>query len=457
MSMKLERYYLVRRDHREFIGPMLIDEFKLRLERMDFGLQDELSGHCGPWVVLDHKDDVTKHYPDVASALGESLSLSWREATGHARVISRQDSRRDRKKSKPAKQAHAESRNGFNDFLNEQKKKSRRMQFAAVGIVLIALAAAYWMLSRKDEVPIAAEYSALIGKPDPSDFLNAMGMKVIPYPQKYLKTAKHQSQWLPLFRMYAFYTTGSIEGVSQKLLKGDQPASAPIDCSVETWKQKWRENASQLAPFIQGKALNKNQWTKILSLDPNWVRRRSAKGWVKPRNFFEGCLLTASVAIRSISGDPQFGVDSKDVMTEDLVSLVARRLQHQLEVLANGRTVSSMDRSSMLGEMTCLESAASLQDLDSCRSASEFALRPLMDEKYALALVRIATLQQQGNVDPRIVAQIPGSLIKISGEDLMSRIDITPEYRLLGYLTNGGSIEQALNKVDQEYSDVKFR
>ena len=71
--MTLERYYLVRRDHREFIGPMVLDEFQDRLQRMEFGLQDEVSGHCGPWVVLDHKEDLTKHYPQIVEALGDSL------------------------------------------------------------------------------------------------------------------------------------------------------------------------------------------------------------------------------------------------------------------------------------------------------------------------------------------------------------------------------------------------
>ena len=167
--------------------------------------------------------------------------------------------------------------------------------------------------------------------------------------------------------------------------------------------------------------------------------------------------MTAAAAVRSISGDASLGADPKDGVTMDMIGSVGRRLQHQLDILTSGRALSPVDRSSMLGEMTCMEGASSMQELEGCRNASEFALKPLMDEKFSLGLVRLAALQSQGMLDQKMASQIPSALSKISGEDMMSRLDITPEYRLLGYLANGGAIEQSLNKVDQEYSDIKFR
>jgi hypothetical protein len=256
--------------------------------------------------------------------------------------------------------------------------------------------------------------------------------------------------------MYAFYTTGSIEGVSQKMLRGEQPAASPLDCSVESWKQRWRENANQLAPFVQGKSMNKNQWTKILSIDPNWVRRRPAKGWIKPKNYFEGCLMTAAVAIRSMTTDPASGADAKDGVTPDILAAVNRRLQQQLEIISTGRSSGGVERSNILGQMTCMEGALTMQELDICRTSADIPVKSLLDEKYALSLLRVVTLQQ-GIVESKLTSQIPGALSKISGEDLMSRLDITPEYRLLGYLANGGAIEQSLSKVEQEFSEIKFR
>lgn len=454
--MKLERLYLVRRDHREIFGPMDLQEFQQRLERMEFGLQDEISGHCGPWIILDHKDDMTKHYPQVADALGSALSLSWREATGHARVVSKQDLRKDRRKQKQAKRVDPTDHQGFNEFIQAQQRKSKRMQYAAVSIVAISVLVAALILGRKEDVPASAEYVALANKASPDEFLNAMGLRVIPYPQKYLKTPKHQNQWLPLFRMYAFYTTGSVDGVPPKMLRGEQPATAPLDCSVDSWKQRWRESAAQTVTFVQGKTLSKNQWTKILALDPNWVRRRPSKGWIKPRNYFEGCMMTASVALRSLSSDPMYGADPKDAVTPDIIAAMIRRLQSQLEIVSSGRTSTVADKTTPLGVMTCLESAASIADLDSCRGGVDLALKPLMDEKFSLGLLKVVSLQS-GNMDPRASALLPDALTKIDGEDQMSRLDLTPEYRFLSYLTNGNSIEQSLSKVDQEFAEIKFR
>jgi hypothetical protein len=455
--MTLERYYLVRRDHREFIGPMGVDEFQQRLERMEFGLQDEVSGHCGPWVVLDHKEDLTKHYPQIVAALGDSLSLSWREATGHARVISKQDSRRERRKPKPQKRIDPSDHKGFNEFIKEQKRKSQRMRVAAITIVVSAIAIAGFIITRKDEIPSSAEYASLMTKSDPSEFLNLMGLKVIPYPQKYLKTPKHQAQWLPLFRMYAFYTTGAIDGVPQKLLRGDQQSTAPVDCSVENWKQRWRESSSQTIQFIQGKALPRNQWTKILSLDPNWVRRRAAKGWAKPRNYFEGCLMTASMAIKSLGTDPGMAADAKDDVSPEIFEMVSRRLQQQLEMISDGRISAVFDKSNLLGVMSCLESAGTLQELEQCRVTPELALKPVIDEKSALGLLRIAVMQQAGALDPKVAALLAGSVSKIDVEDQMSRLDMTPEYRLVTYLSTGNAVDQSLSKVDQEFKEIKFR
>jgi hypothetical protein len=454
--MKTERLYLVRRDHREFIGPMGVEEFQRRLERMEFGLQDEVAGHCGPWIVLDHKQDITRYYPELAAALGLSLSLSWREVTGHARVISKQDVHQDRKRPSRKQKVKAEDRKGYQDFILQQKRKSSRMYAGAILTLVLAAGAAIWIVQRRDDVPITADYTALMAKTDPNEFLTAMGLKIIPSPQKYLKTPAHQAQWLPLFRMYAFYTTGVIEGVSSKLLRGDLPAAAPLDCSVETWKQRLREQQSQVTQFIQGKSLVKNPWTKLLSIDPHWVRRRPAKGWAKPKNYYEGCLMTASVAARSIASEGMSVGDVKSIGLSEVLPGISLRLAQQLEIITSGRAVTVLDKESFLGRLTCLETASQLQVLDECRTFGEGIMKSLLEEKYALGLMRLG-MQQAGVIDAKVVATLGTLQGRLGFEDQMSRFDLTPEHRMIGYLVNGMAVDQAVGKVIEEFSEVVFK
>lgn len=456
--MGQSRYYLVRRESREFIGPMSISDFKRRLERMEFGMQDEVSGHCGPWTVLDHRDEISKHYPEILTAVGESLPMSWRETTGHARVISRQDSRKDRKRDQKSRGTSGHARDGFDDYLRQRQKKSQRIKLGSLVLVLSAAMFAGYNTLRKEDLPPLAELTSLAGKNDPTDFLNVMGVKVIPSLPKIMRTQKIQNSWLPLLRMYSFYTTGSVEGVSAKLIRGDLPPSAPQDCSVEGWKGRWRESSGQVVQFVQGKAMPKNPWTKILALDPHWVRRRPTKGWLKPRNYYEGCLMTAQVAIRSIASDPSTPPESQEGVNSELLASVGRRLQNQLELIATGRVNTPFEKTNSLGAMTCFESWSSLSELDACRSlVTEGVMKPLMDEKYSMGLLRAALSQGQGGVDPKLGAVLQATASKLSTEDLMSHLDLGPEQKLFSYCSSGNAIEVALSKVDQEYPEVRFR
>ena len=451
--MSSSRLYLVRRDSREFIGPMPVDDFKRRLSRMEFGMQDEVSGHRGPWIVLDKKDDLSHHYPEIAGLLGDSLPLSWRETTGHARVISRQDSRKDRKRKSSERSGSSDS---LARYVEKQKTRSRTMKISASIVVGIAVLAGLVIIGKKDDIPPVADMSVLAQKADPSEFLNMMGIKVVPAAARMTRSQKLQGQWLPLLRMYAFYTTGAIEGVPAKLLKGDLPSFAPQECSVESWKRKWRENAAQTVQFVQGKALQKNPWTKLLAQDPNWIKRRPSKGWVKPRNFYEGCVMTASLAIRSISSDTTLGAEPHDGVTPDIVAAVSRRLQNQLDILSGNKISGGVDATSFLRTLTCFESQPSISDLGTCRVNYDPAVKPLLDEHEALGLVRLASIGQ-GAVDPRWTATMLPLQQKLGPDDIMSRSDQSGEVKLVGYVMGGMPVEQAVAKVEQEYVDLRFR
>jgi len=446
-------YYLVRRECREFIGPMKLSEFQERLGRLEFGMQDEVSGHCGPWVILDRKDDLVKAYPEIAKALGEDLPLSWRENTGHAKVISRKDQRRDRKQ-KITEQKN--SRSDFNEYLQSRKKQSTFRKQVALGVVFVSFLIGLAIVAKKDEAPLVADVATLATRGDVTEFLNVMGLKVIPNAGRLIKTNKSQAMWLPYLRMYAYHTSGAIDGVSTKILRGELPAAALQDCSVEGWKRKWRENAGQTVAFVQGKSLNKNPWTKLLAYDPFWIRRRAAKAWTKPRNYYEGCLMTASTAMRSFSGEPGYGSDPQDAVTAEVISAMSRRIQSQLEAISTGKSNATVDKSNFLAVLSCMESQTSVAALDACRGSLDLSFRPLTDERLGLAIIRIAAAQGQGSLDKATVSMLEGLNQKLSVEDVMSRSDVSPEVKFAGYLLGGASIDQALSKAELDYADVKF-
>src|SRR4051812_38773305 len=73
----MSKFYLIRRNLEAFIGPMTLAEMKEAYKRMQFGLQDEVSGHCGPWVSFDNIERVRKHYPEVARIVSEDMLAGW--------------------------------------------------------------------------------------------------------------------------------------------------------------------------------------------------------------------------------------------------------------------------------------------------------------------------------------------------------------------------------------------
>lgn len=452
--MSQTRSYLVRREGREFIGPMSAEDFKQRLERLEFGMQDEVSGHCGPWIVLDHRDDLAHYYPDLAQIFGENLPLSWRESTGHARVLTKKDQKKERRNEF---EEQKKSRTDFYRYMQLRKKQSQFRARLALLTVLVSVAAGVFIIMGRDDSPSLPEVSSLASKPDPADFLNTMGMKVIPQAAKIIKSPKLQSDWIPYVRMYAYFTTGVVEGVSQKALRGDAPAAAPPDCSVDYWKRKWRENAATIVSFLQTSTLQKNPWTRLLAIDPEWLRRRPQKNWLRPKSYLEGCLMTAHTAMRSMSLDIAPGQDGVVAISAEISGLVMTRLKYQLEYAVQGKAVPAMALTGILSQLVCYETQTSLKDLETCRGSSEQPFKPLLDERYALAVVRLLAKQTQVTLDRALLGAVQTILPRFVSEDFMSRFDMTPESKILNYVNSYGDIDQALARIQEEYPDMEFK
>jgi len=338
-----------------------------------------------------------------------------------------------------------------------RKKQSQfRARMAFVTIMLSIVVGLFIVVGRDDTFSLP-EVSSLAQKPDPAEFLNVMGMKVIPQAAKIIKSPKLQPVWMPYVRMYAFFTTGAIEGVSQKALRGDVPPSVPADCSVDFWKRKWRENAANTIAFIQGSSLQRNPWTKLLSIDPEWLRRRPQKNWLRPRSYLEGCLMTAHTAMRSLSLDIASVQEGADLLTPEVTSMVMARLKFQMEYAVQGRAVPAIALSGILNQLTCFESQSVLADLEKCRQLGEQSFKPLLDERYALSVTRLLLKQSQATIDKSFAQAVQTVLPRFVTEDFMSRLDMTPESKALNYFNSYGDIDQTLARLQEEYPDMQFK
>lgn len=446
----MSKKYLVRRENCRFIGPMSIQEFREGIRTMMFGLQDEVAAHCSPWVVLDNEALIKRRYPELAVIVAEELPVAWREMTGHAQQLSAKEKKQRaevERKSKP----NALPRSDERSKKRRRAKRNNWLLLLSGAVAIGAVATAAWIKTREEPLPPVAEIATLAQQADPSDFLNEMGLRLIPVVSRVNKGKDKDGVWLPYMRMYAFYTNGSIENLPMKYLRGTIPAGAPPDCSVEAWKRRWLEGAPQVVSFTEGKAVNKGYWTRALAWDPYWIRRRPMKGWYKPRSWFEGCLMSASVAMRAISSSPSLNGTSEESI--ETAAAVMRRLQAQLEIIQTGKTSVQPDTSKFLGQYTCLEIADSLTAMDACRvEGNDPTFQQLFDEHAYWQLVRLAMKQNSGTLDLDLQEAISGPLSKARTEDSLSRMDYTPE---LQYLKD---IQQAGFKVDgaQERLSTKF-
>ena len=70
-----------------FAGPMPLSEMKESYKRMQFGLQDEVTGHCGPWVPFDDLERIKKHYPDIARIVNDEMLAGWGVSDHSTRVV----------------------------------------------------------------------------------------------------------------------------------------------------------------------------------------------------------------------------------------------------------------------------------------------------------------------------------------------------------------------------------
>ena len=167
--------------------------------------------------------------------------------------------------------------------------------------------------------------------------------------------------------------------------------------------------------------------------------------------------MAGSMAIRSVALEPGFGADPEDGVNSELLATISRRIQSQLEIINSGKTTMAVEKSSLLGSLTCLDNIQDVAELDRCKVSFDPQLRPLLDERNALALVRVAVNSSGGAADGKWMSAMNLAATRIMSEDVMSRADLSPERKLIGYLLSGSTVEQAIGKTETDNQEIRFR
>jgi hypothetical protein len=149
--------------------------------------------------------------------------------------------------------------------------------------------------------------------------------------------------------------------------------------------------------------------------------------------------------------------DGSEFISMEVSSSILARLRFQLDAINGNRTNVPNGLTGLLAQLTCFETQAVLVDLEHCRRSFDQQFRPLFDERYALAVLRLVIASKNPGLEKNLAIAVANSLPRMVAEDFMSRLDMAPEIKLMGYLNSYGDVDQALVRIGEEYPEMIFR
>ena len=447
----MAKLYLIRRNMESFAGPMSLVEMKEAYKRMAFGLQDEVSGHCGPWVSFDNLEQIKKIYPDVARIVHEDMLAGW-GMSEHGQPLDGEKTKR----------------------LKVKSTKSLSLAIVFAVIALAAFLAAVFMASggrlsskAKDPAQQATPENLqnLLLHKDQAGFDKMIEDNLEAIIARLNREARADSPWLPYLRHYAVTHDGAAGTLNAKTLRGDGFDSAPTDCSYKLWRKYWRSAArGAAATFANDRKLVRDHWARILAWDPHWIRRRTQTfGWLAGDSYYTMCLNMADRALTGVTSEQSASAAAQADWDRLGMNKIHQRLQWVLEVARDGssRLPTSAVAGDPLSQWTCFEAAKDLPGLTRCKGASSAAVddwQTYSDDRATWALLRLAAAQR-GVPAPELVAQLALSADKVAKADYFTHFDYRAEQRLFKSLAKpvpAVPVEKSVEKVETEFPDVKM-
>lgn len=444
----MAKLYLIRRNLETFTGPMTLSEMKEAYKRMAFGLQDEVSGHCGPWVSFDNLPEIKKYYPEIARIVNEDMLAGW-GVSDHGVRIPNEDTKR----------------------IEVKQSKGIGLALTFLVIALVAFVAAVYMANGSRMSGKAGPDSDLkpedlqqfLDKNDANGFEAYMADHGPELADRVSRPKKPEPQWLPYLRHWAFAHEGMVSGLPPKLLRGDGAPMAPIDCSLKMWRRRWRASLKGWNDFIAQKKLVRQHWARVLAWDPHWIRRRDNKGWLGQENYYVGCLVMAQKSLAELYNDPSLVTSAAD-WDKIGINKVKQRVDWLTEVTATGQSSQSTQpqTGNGLSVWTCYEAARDVKDLQKCRDtlgnapSGDEVWQAYNDERLGWSLLRIAAAQK-GSLAPELLAALTNYSQKTNKTDHFTRFDYRAELKLMKALVKQGQpVEKTVEKTQAEYPDVKL-
>jgi hypothetical protein len=460
----MTKLYLIRRNLDTFIGPYSAAEIKEAFQKMQFGLQDEISGHCGPWIPLESTDKIRKAYPEIARLIFEDMQ-SWGVSSPEAIKV---------------------TGSGVKELRSTKSSIFSGLGWAIALLLIAALALAsaiYFAVTgktipfpRDSETPfLFEELKSIADKQDGPGISRFVEKHLVEITDRITRAKKPELQWLPYVRHYAFgfdnllgngpssaasASLGAIDGLPMRFLRGDNLSHIPMDCSEKAWLARWRGAIRTLNEMVTQARLVNSHWARLLSWDPHWIRRREHKGWLSGESYFLGCTYMAEQALKEIFADPSVVTNSADWEKLGL-NKVKTRLNWILEVQKSGlwsNQPTMPQANDLLSLWTCYESALEIKHLAQCRDAytggSDENSASYSDERFGWNLIRLI-LGARGNLPNDVIQAMNQLLPKIQKGDQYNKFDYRFEIKLWrALLKQPTNIEKIIEKSLVESPEI---
>jgi hypothetical protein len=281
--MSREKLYLVRKGMQEFLGPMNLSDFKRKLSKLEFGTEDEVCCSCGKWTTLEDIIKLERRYPEVYEVIKNERTNEWALGTMEPTLI------------------HGKTKKKSNLFLIALLV----LMVSGVAMFVVNKNSVKNFMAASGAFEVATSLYTSGQKAAFAEFMKNNSVNVF----ESLKQKKQYHQWKPFIRAYAYIEDGEFPIVPSSYIKGGRNADTPDDCSVRNLKAVFYSNVGQIENYLRGKEFLENDWTRIISWDPSYIRNRSNNHeWIEPRSYYHFCLNMAKRVIEEVQSERQFSL-----------------------------------------------------------------------------------------------------------------------------------------------------
>lgn len=434
-----ERLYLIRINLESFLGPMTADDVRAAYKKMQFGLHDEIAASNRDWIAFDDLARLRATYPELVEIVKKEMLSGWGKTEAY---VSKSD-------KEPLYVSPSRSPRSNQSWV-------RHIILAAV-LALVG-GGTFWIVqssgqlaSRVNELsdPLLDKANDELATGNLERFDGFIEKSLPQILDSMNKRRGAPDNWLPYLRTYAFRHEGKVDGVDMKLLRGNARASAPRDCSLESWRQRWKASVGEWDPFLKSKQIPNKEWAKVLVWDPYWIRYRSPqKGWIDPSSYYEGCLTMALKALQQSDIEPTH--------TERKAVLIAR-LQWMLQQIGDDLTGADYSMAGGLWVLSCMESARQQDEVQKCQSSvalEEDWLR-LIQSRAVMARIRI--IVNGKNIKPTQMPAFQQLVNDVKAIDPITGFEYVSEQKFLQQvIVNDGKVNQARNVIRSRIPDFHF-